>query len=1101
MLSIYQSHNLSTLFEGLALFLGQKQLNPFEPLTVLVPSLAVGRWIHYEWAQTFGISANLNTEFPANFMWQCFGAVVPETPKSPVLSPQAMQWRLFTALDPQKLPQDDIYQILHRYLERTPQPLVGRWQLAGRIAEVFGYYRTYRRDWLDTWHKGGLIEKKTTLDNGKKIDKPPYRHQEWQAALWQQLFAQEHHQQGHLLMNFRQELNNNPQLIKKLPSRLAVFTTVRLPPNELDFFRILSEFIDICFYHFNPSGQYWADSVDEKWLAKMQLKQPKRMTLFDKGHPLLTAWGKQSRDTFRLLSQLSGGEQDNDWLDDFPQITPSHVLSRLQHSIHELEHQEEPTWSLNPDDNSIQVHSCHSLTRQLEVLHDNLLTLFAQDNTLKPQDVVVMLPDIASAGGAIEAVFGTVSKERYIPWQLTGVASVAENSLWRAFEGLYTLTQERLTLSTFIDWLSLTPVLTHYGLEAEDIQQCVMLLERAAVYRCLDGQHRAQLTGDSTDTDNVHTFLFGLERLLLATALPSDYQALYAGILPVADIEASHFHLIGVLTQAVSDLAERRHTLQQRQLAHQALAQLQQDLLTFFVAQVGTRAWDTLNKAIEDLHDTLLISPMQEPIPASLLLADLQHRVVASAPGAVPGGVVHFSRLGALRLLPYKVIAILGLEDTAFPRREQANEFDLLSQDDQPRAGDRSRREDDKGMFLEALMTAQSHLLLFYNGFSQHQASVFPPSSLINQLVDYLGRRVIGGKKLVEDVCCFSHRLQAFSPSYFDSSKTQQSYAQEWLDAAQAVLKIQATPSVFINDKWPLAHQPEQLTVIDFLRFFRQPAQYFLSQQLKLYIPTLSDQQHDEEPLRLDNLAKWQLRQQLMNPQTEQASRLRASGQLPVGMIGEVYYQQGEQALQQLKNAVSRYHVNAELQTLNCELHSNDITWQLSSKLPPVSQAYQLDYVVSKASSKHILNAWLQHLAWQLAGANKPTYWLFLDEAKCFEALPRLQAEHYWQQLYSYYYQGLQEPLMLDISSAFDYLEELTKKNKTSEDALKAALKTWKENLQDDVHWRQVIPEDKRDSLPPLFIENTNTIYAPIMQYSQTLTWSALTEAMLEYTP
>ena len=206
MLSIYQSHNLSDLFKHLALFLGQKQQNPFQPLTILVPSLAVGRWVQYEWAQVFGVCANLNTEFPANFMWQCFSNIVPETPKSPILSPEAMQWRLFSALDPQKLPQDDIYQILHRYLERTPQPLVGRWQLAGRIAQVFGYYRTYRRDWLAAWHQGQLIHKKTTLDNGQKIEKPPYRHQEWQAALWQQLFAQEHHQQGHLLIDFYEQL-------------------------------------------------------------------------------------------------------------------------------------------------------------------------------------------------------------------------------------------------------------------------------------------------------------------------------------------------------------------------------------------------------------------------------------------------------------------------------------------------------------------------------------------------------------------------------------------------------------------------------------------------------------------------------------------------------------------------------------------------------------------------------------------------------------------------------------------------------------------------------------------------------------------------------
>ncbi|MCP5174618.1 MAG: exodeoxyribonuclease V subunit gamma [Moraxellaceae bacterium] len=1094
MLTIYQSHNLPTLFEGLNAFLGQKQDNPFQPLTILVPSLAIGRWLHYQWAQKNGVSANLATEFPANFMWHCFSQVVPQTPKSPVLSPEAMQWRLFSALDPQQLPQDDTFLILHRYLERNPHAL-GRWQLAGRIAEVFGYYRSYRRDWLDCWREGQMIQKQNRLDNGQLIEKPPYRHQEWQAALWQQLFAEEHHQQGHLLMQFYQQLQQDAQLIKLLPERLAVFTTVRLPPNELDFFRVLSEFIEVCFYHFNPSSQYWADSVDEKWLAKMQLKQPQRMALYDKGHPLLTAWGKQHRDTFRLLSQLSGGEQENDWLDDFPELEPTHLLSCLQHSIHELEHEEQATWTLQPQDKSIQVHSCHSLTRQLEVLHDTLLHLFAQDNSLKPQDIVVMLPDIASAGGAIEAVFGTVSTDRYIPWQLTGVASVAENSLWRAFEGLYRLSQERFTLSAFIDWLSLAPVLSYYGLLAEDIERCVILLEKAGVYRNLDGKHRAQISGDNSDTDDVHSFLFGLERLLLATALPSDYQQLYVGIQPVADIEASDFALIGTLCQAVSDIAERRHAWQQKQAAYLGLQQLQQDLSRFFSSQVGTRAWDNLNKAIEDLFDTFNVAATPEPIALSLLLADLAQRIAASAPGAVPGGVVHFSRLGALRLLPYRVIAILGLEDTAFPRREQNNEFDLLSQDDQPRAGDRSRRDDDKAMFLEALMTAQDNLLLFYNGFSQQQMAHFPPSALISQLLEYLGRRVIGGKKLIEEHCCIAHRLQAFSPSYFTPNAPQATYAHEWLAAAKAVIKTQAQPSAFVDAPWQLLHQPEHIQLDDFYKFYRHPAQYFLTQQLKLQIPVSSDQQHDEEPLRLDNLAKWKLRQTIMQS-SQQRLQLRASGQLPVGVIGDVYYLLSEQELQPLKRALDLYQQPSQAQGFSYRFESQHGTWQLNSKLPPIKQAYQLSYSVSKLSAKVQLQAWLQHVAWQLAGANKPSYYLCLESVQRYDALSVEQAQRYVQQLYHYYYQGLQQPLLLEIKTAFEYLAASTNPKK---DPIVIAANTWQAQITDDVFWRQVIPEDQRDMLPETFIAQTMDIYQPLLTHSSTLTWQALAQHMREY--
>ncbi|PTQ90964.1 exodeoxyribonuclease V subunit gamma [Agitococcus lubricus] len=1079
MLTVSQSHSLETLFHQLALFLGRKQDNPLQPLTILIPSLALGRWLNYQWAHGFGISANLQTAFPADFMWQCFSHIVPDTPKSPLLSPEVMHWRLFHALA--QLPHEPCYDVLQRYLARTAPSALGRWQLAGRIAQVFGYYRIYRRDWLAQWREGQYVNQEL-------------RHQDWQAALWRHLFAEEHHQQGQLLAQFYHTLKNHPQCVKRLPARVAIFTTVRLPPNELEFFRVLSTFIDIHFYHFNPSMEYWADTVDEKWLAKMRIRYPKRMSLYDKGHPLLLTWGKQQRDTFRLLSELSGGEQENDWLDFFDDdaVEPSTLLQRLQYSILHLQHEDQQTWPLLAEDNSIKIHRCHSLTRQLEVLHDNLLTLFAQDPNLQPHDVVVMLPDIASASGAIEAVFGTVSKDRHIPWQLTGVASVAENSLWRAFNGVYELSQQRFSKSNFMDWLSLPPVLTHYGLVAEDIERCHDLLERAAIYRYLDGEHRAQHSLDSKDTDTVHSFLFGLERLLLAITLPSDFQGDYAGIRPVLGLSSDDFRLVGILARAVSDIAERRYLWQQVVAPLTGLQQLKTDLLRFFVAQVGTRAWENLHKALDDLIETLTIARMTDPIPLYLLLNDLSQRVAAAAPGAVPGGVVHFSRLGALRLIPYKVICILGLEDTAFPRREVINEFDLLRQDKMPRAGDRSRRDDDKSMFLEALMSAKQHILLFYNAFSHHETKVFPPSSLISQLVDYLSRRVVGGKSAIEQHCIVTHRLQPFSPSYFKPEQPQQTYASEWLAAAQAVLNLSDKNTCFVDGE--LAQPHELLLELEQLsRFYQHPAKYFLSQVLKVYIAELKEQLGDEEPLTLNQLAQWQLRQQLVLSETPLLAQLRAQGQLPVGVIGEVYCQQSLEELTALKHALAQRNRQdtAEQKQLACG------EYQLLVKLPPLTAPYQVVYTVSKQSPKHVFKLWLYHLAWQLAGAAKPSYGLFLDTVYKLQPLSIPEAATYLQQLIHYFQQGQQRPLLFDLKLGYDFCQKVNAAKKTVDELLLLAHKDWAATVEADVFWRQVTNANQTQAVDDAFQGLALCVWQGFFNHQQEMTWTRLNEELM----
>src|SRR5699024_6401487 len=62
-------------------------------------------------------------------------------------------------------------------------------------------------------------------------------------------------------------------------------------------------------------------------------------------------------------------------------------------------------------DHSIQVHSCHSAQREVEVLHDQLLALFDKNTALRPEDILIMTPDIEVYAPLIEAVFGNSENE------------------------------------------------------------------------------------------------------------------------------------------------------------------------------------------------------------------------------------------------------------------------------------------------------------------------------------------------------------------------------------------------------------------------------------------------------------------------------------------------------------------------------------------------------------------------------------------------------------------------------------------------------------------------------------------------------------------
>ena len=67
-----------------------------------------------------------------------------------------------------------------------------------------------------------------------------------------------------------------------------------------------------------------------------------------------------------------------------------------------------------------------------------------------------------------------------------------------------------------------------------------------------------------------------------------------------------------------------------------------------------------------------------------------------------------------MRSIPFRVVALVGMCDGAFPRQSRSPGFDLIARS--PRRGDRSLRDEDRYLFLEAILSARDCLYLSYVG-------------------------------------------------------------------------------------------------------------------------------------------------------------------------------------------------------------------------------------------------------------------------------------------------------------------------------------------------------------------------------------------------
>ena len=96
-----------------------------------------------------------------------------------------------------------------------------------------------------------------------------------------------------------------------------------------------------------------------------------------------------------------------------------------------------------------------------------------------------------------------------------------------------------------------------------------------------------------------------------------------------------------------------------------------------------------------------------------------------------------------MRLLPFRAICVLGMNDGDYPRRDPAAGLNQLTAElgtKQRRHGDRSLREDDRYLFLQLFSAASEVFYLSYLGADPRDGSVRESSVLVSELLDAAAR-------------------------------------------------------------------------------------------------------------------------------------------------------------------------------------------------------------------------------------------------------------------------------------------------------------------------------------------------------------------------
>ncbi|EOT8882802.1 exodeoxyribonuclease V subunit gamma [Escherichia coli] len=1121
MLRVYHSNRLDVL-EALMEFIVERERldDPFEPEMILVQSTGMAQWLQMTLSQKFGIAANIDFPLPASFIWDMFVRVLPEIPKESAFNKQSMSWKLMTLL-PQLLEREDFTLLRHYLTDDSDKRKL--FQLSSKAADLFDQYLVYRPDWLAQWETGHLVE-----GLGEA--------QAWQAPLWKALVEYTHQlgqprwHRANLYQRFIETLESATTCPPGLPSRVFICGISALPPVYLQALQALGKHIEIHLLFTNPCRYYWGDIKDPAYLAKLLTRQrrhsfeDRELPLFrdsenagqlfnsdgeqDVGNPLLASWGKLGRDYIYLLSDLESSQE----LDAFVDVTPDNLLHNIQSDILELENRavagvniEEFSRSdnkrpLDPLDSSITFHVCHSPQREVEVLHDRLLAMLEEDPTLTPRDIIVMVADIDSYSPFIQAVFGSAPADRYLPYAISDRRARQSHPVLEAFISLLSLPDSRFVSEDVLALLDVPVLAARFDITEEGLRYLRQWVNESGIRWGIDDDNVRELELPATGQ---HTWRFGLTRMLLGYAMESA-QGEWQSVLPYDESSGLIAELVGHLASLLMQLNIWRRGLAQERPLEEWLPVCRDMLNAFFLPDAETEAAMTL---IEQQWQAIIAEGLGaqygDAVPLSLLRDELAQRLDQERISQrFLAGPVNICTLMPMRSIPFKVVCLLGMNDGVYPRQLAPLGFDLMSQ--KPKRGDRSRRDDDRYLFLEALISAQQKLYISYIGRSIQDNSERFPSVLVQELIDYIGQShyLPGDEALNCDesearvkahLTCL-HTRMPFDPQNYQPGE-RQSYAREWLPAARKAGKAH---SEFVQ---PLPFTlPETVPLETLQRFWAHPVRAFFQMRLQVNFRTEDSEIPDTEPFILEGLSRYQINQQLLNALVEQDDaerlfrRFRAAGDLPYGAFGEIFWETQCQEMQQLADRVIACRQPG--QSMEIDLACNGV--QITGWLPQVQPDGLLRWRPSLLSVAQGMQLWLEHLVYCASGGNGESR-LFLrkDGEWRFPPLAAEQALHYLSQLIEGYREGMSAPLLVLPESGGAWLktcydaqnDAMLDDDSTLQKARTKFLQAYEGNMMvrgegDDIWyqrlWRQLTPETME-----AIVEQSQRFLLPLFRFNQ----------------
>ena len=622
-----------------------------------------------------------------------------------------------------------------------------------------------------------------------------------------------------------------------------------------------------------------------------------------------------------LLNTLEGENEFREWVT--PKIEVQKFFEVLEPERLMVNSIEEPHLDLP---SMIKIHSCHNSEREVQVLKNNMLVFLDRNEGASVNEILVMVPDFDTYAPIIENEFKTETRFPSIP------VFIPNSKLDISIDFILKLMRFYQNGEKVTDFFELiNHIQAKHLFELGDLE--INFFESVFVDMHIH-------CGLSTN-DGEFSIEKGINQLALSFCMANiDYEMFRGNTL----INLSSSSDVKVY---ISKLVRFHRIL----ISFKRLISKEYDLLKWLMEvktflQKFLEHQSSIYKIIEKLIDQLSYSIPNTKIPfIAFHNWFIKHLTDQSATSTRNGTGITISSYIPYRNLPFKFVAILGLNEGIFPRNLYRPDFDLIN--NAPMPGDRVTKQDDALLFLERVYSTRDYIHLSYIGEGE-KAKL--PSILIQKLITK-----------IPDLSITSHPLHSFRGNVLETEPFYTNLETEISDFSRSSI-------IDLTDKFNIDYKSkhvEELSVEEMIVYFNNPTKHLLNNCLGLRSLANETYLKDRESYVLTGLEKYFLKEDLAHF-FKKFQKLEkyitygvAKGNIPRGANGTSQLLEQNSFVQKINNEIKDYF-NLTEYSKEILVRTNGI--KIYGTVSNIFSDERVIWKINTIKPKELIELWICHL-------------------------------------------------------------------------------------------------------------------------------------------